>query len=179
MRKDTQAVAHVELPQDVGRTVVFKDLCVIWTTVLAIAETLYVETTELALGGDVVQPVPFHIRRTCRRRQQELSQPSLYSRSYVLPQECALLRVKCHEHAGLLLVGGVHVPCVVRAHIDGIASHHGATISFVSQLDTPDDVPTGGRIPVDWRIARVDGCRREWGREGRRRHDVRRDRLCR
>src|SRR5688572_13669333 len=64
--------AHVQLPDDVGRSVVLENLFAIWTAVLAIAETLRVEATELALGGDVVQAVPFHIRRTRRRREQEL-----------------------------------------------------------------------------------------------------------
>ena len=161
MRKDTQAATHVQLPDDVGRSVVLEDLLPIRTIVLAITETLCIEATELALGGDVVQPVPFHIRRTCRRRQQELSQTSLYSRGHVLPKEFAILRVKCHEHAGFFLEGGVHVPCVVGAHIDRIADNDGTTKRFVSQLDTPDDVPTGGRIPVNRRIARLDDCRRE------------------
>src|SRR6185369_17161387 len=118
------------------------------TIVLAITETLCIEATELALGGDIVQPVPFHIRRTCRRRQQELSQTSLYSRGHVLPKEFAILRLKCQEHASVFPEGGVSVPCIVRAHIDRIANNHRTTKRFVSQLDTPDDVPTGGRIPV-------------------------------
>ena len=125
MREDTQAATHVQLPDDVGRSVVLEDFILIRTVVRAITETLRVETSELALGGDVVQPVPFHVRRTGRRRQQKLSQTSLYSRSHVLPEELAILRLKCHEHAGVFLVGGVHVPCVVGAHIDRIAAATG------------------------------------------------------
>ena len=155
MRKDTQAGAHVELPGDVGRSVVLEDLLPIRTTVLAIAETLRVEGTELALGGDVVQTVPFHIRRTRRRRQQELPQAALHSRGHVLPEERAIRRPKGHEHAALVLKGGVHLPGVVGPHIDRIAGHHGTAKRVVSQLDAPDDVPPGGRIPVDRRIARV------------------------
>ena len=79
MRKHTQAAAHVQLPGDVGRSVVLEDLFPIWTTVLAIEETLRVEATELAFGGDIVQTVTFHIRCTCRRRQQELPQAALHS----------------------------------------------------------------------------------------------------
>jgi len=172
MRKDTQAATHVQLPDDVGRSVVREDLVPIRTIVLAITKTLRIEATELALGGDVVQPVPFHIRRTCRRRQQELSQTSIYSRGHVLPKECAILRVKCHEHAGVFLDVGVQVPCVVGAHIDRIADNDGTSKRFVSQLDTPDDVPTGGRIPVNRRIARLDGCCMECGRDRRRWHNV-------
>src|SRR4030095_1061697 len=54
MWKDTQG-GHVQLPDDVCCSVVFEDLFLIWTTVLAIAETMRVEATELALGGDIVQ----------------------------------------------------------------------------------------------------------------------------
>src|SRR5258705_11022055 len=114
MRKDTQGGAHVQLPDDVGRSVVLEDLFPIWTTVLAIAETLRVEATELALGGDIVQAVSFHIRRTCRRRQQELPQAALHSRGHVLPKEGAIPRSKGHEHAPPFLKGGILLPCVVR-----------------------------------------------------------------
>jgi hypothetical protein len=69
-------------------------------------ETLRVEAAELALGGDIVQTVPFHIRRTCRRRQQELPQPSVHSRGHVLPKERAIRRPKGLEHAALFLKGG-------------------------------------------------------------------------
>src|SRR6185436_3775338 len=88
MRKDTQPAAHVQLPRDVGRSVV-----------------LDVEAAELALGGDIVQTVPFYIRRTCRRRQKELPQSALYSRGQVLPKESAIRRPKGHEHAALVLKG--------------------------------------------------------------------------
>ena len=73
------------------------------TIILAIAETLCVEATELALGGDVVQTVPFYIRRTRRRRQQELPQASLHSRGHVLPKELAIRHSKGHEHAAFFL----------------------------------------------------------------------------
>src|SRR5262245_30257814 len=158
MRKDTQAATHVQLPNDVGRRVVLEDLLPIRTSVLTITETLCIEATKLAFSGDVIQPVPFHIRHTCRGRQQELSQTSLYSWGHVLPKEFAILRLKCHEHAGFFLDGGVHVSCVVGAHIDRIATNNGTTIRFVAQLDTPDDVPTGSRIPVNRRIAGLDDC---------------------
>ena len=134
MRKDPQAGAHVELPDEVA--------------------TLPVEATELALGGDVVQMVPFHIRRTCRRRQQELPQPALHSRGHVLPEERAIRDPKGHEHAALVLKVGVHAPGVIGTHIDRIAGNHGTAIRVLSQLDAPDDVPPGGRIPVNRRIAR-------------------------
>ena len=161
MRKDTQAAAHVQLPDDVGSSVVLEDFILIRAVVRAITETLRVETSQLALGGDVVQPVSFHVRRACRRRQQKLSQTSLDSRSHVLPEELAILRLKCHEHAGVFLESGVHVPGVVGAHIDRIATNHGTTVRFVSERDTPDDVPTGLRIPVNRRIARLHDCRLE------------------
>src|SRR6187399_515458 len=130
MRKDTQASAHVQLPDDVGRSVVLEEFMLIRAVVSTITETLRVETSELALGGNVVQSVSFHIRRTCRRRQQKLSQTSLDSRSHILPEELAILRLKGHEHAGVFPVSGVHLPCVVGAHIDRIASNHGTTVRF-------------------------------------------------
>src|SRR5262245_24523223 len=172
MWKDTQSATHVQLPDDVGPMVVPQQLLPIWTIVLTITKTLRIETTELTLGGDIVHPVPFHIRRTCRRRQQELPQTSLYARGRVLPKKFAIHRSKCEEHAGFFLAGGIHVPCVVSAHIDHIANNHGTTKRLVPQLDAPDDVPTGGRIPVNRRIARLDDCRLEWGRDGRRGHNV-------
>src|SRR5262244_3155098 len=138
MRKDTQAAADVQLPDDVGRSVVLENLFPIRTIVLAIAETLCVQATELALGGDIVQPVSFHVRSTSCRRQQELPQSSLHSRGYVLPKELAIRRPKGHEHATFFLVGGVHVPGVVGAYIDHIAGNHGTAKRLVSQLDTPD-----------------------------------------
>ena len=56
------------------------------------------------------------------------------------------------------------MPGVVGAHIDRIAGNHGTAIRFVSQLDTPDDVPAGGRIPVNRRIARLDApSSASWG----------------
>ena len=171
MRKDTQAGAHVQLPDDVGRSVVLEDLLPIRTIVLAIAETLRVEATELALGGDIVQSVPFHIRRTCRRRQQELPQSALHSRGHVLPKERAIRHPKGHEHAALFLKSEVHLPGVVGTHIDHIAGNHGTTKRVVSQLDAPDDVPPGGRIPVNRRIARLSHRRLGLWRDGRRGHN--------
>ena len=64
------------------------------------------------------------------------------------------------------------MPRVVGAHIDGIASNHGTTKRFVSQLDTPDDVSTGGRIPVNRRIARWTTVVSSGERDGRRGHIV-------
>src|SRR5947207_12340494 len=110
MWKDTQACAHVQLPDDVGRSLILEDFLPIRTIVLAIAETLRVEATELTLGGDIVQPVTFHIRRTCCRRQQELPQATLHSRGHVLPKERAIRRPKGHEHAALFLKSDVHLP---------------------------------------------------------------------
>ena len=55
MRKDTQAATHVQLPDDVGRSVVLEEFILIRTVVRAITEALRVETSELALGGDVVR----------------------------------------------------------------------------------------------------------------------------
>ena len=179
MREDTQAGAHVELPDDVGRSVVLEDLLPIRTTVLAVAETLRVEGPKLALGGDVVQPVPFHVRRTRRRRQQELPQAALHSRGHVLPEERAIRRAKGHEHAALVLKGGVQVPAVVGSHVDRIAGNHGTAERVLSQLDAPDDVPSGSRIPVDRRITRLGhGGLGSW-RDGRRGHDGRDDGLFR
>src|SRR6201988_4618508 len=106
MRKDTQAGAHVQLPDDVGGSVVFEDLFPIWTNVLAITKTMGVEGTELAFGGDIVQPVSFHIRRTCRRGKQKLPQASLDSRGHVLPKEFAIRRAKGHEHTAFFLAAG-------------------------------------------------------------------------
>ena len=159
MRKDTQAAAHVQLPGDVG------------TTILAIAEALCVEAAELALGGDIVQTVPFYIRRTRRRRQQELPQAALHSRGQVLPEESAIRHPKGHEHAALFLKGGVQLPGVVGTHVDRIARNHGTAERLASQLDAPDDVSPGRRIPVDRRIARLRHCRLGLWRDGRRGHD--------
>ena len=92
MRKHTQAAADIELPDDVGRGHVLKELFPLRTVVLAIEEPLCVEGTELALGGDVVHPLPFHIRRARRRRQQELPQALLDARGHVLPEERAIRR---------------------------------------------------------------------------------------
>jgi hypothetical protein len=172
MRKDTQSTTHIQLPYNIGRSVVVEHLLPIGPIVLAITETLCVEATELALSGDIVQPVPFHIRRTGGRSQQELSQTSLYSRGHVLPKEFAILRSKCGEHPGFFLIEGVQVPCVVGAYIDCIASNHGTTKRLVSQLDTPDDVPAGGCIPINRGIARLDDCWLKWGGDGRRGHNV-------
>src|SRR4030095_17061648 len=126
-------------------SLVVEDLFPIWTAVLAIAETVRVEATELALGGDIVESVPFDIRRTCRRRQQELPQAAVHSRRHVLPKERAILHPKGHEHAALFLKRGVHVPDVVGTYINRIAGNHGTAKRFVSQLDAPDDVPPSGR----------------------------------
>src|SRR5262245_23067904 len=104
MWKDPEAATHIQLPDDVGGSLVLEDLIPIRTVVLAIEEPPRVEAAELALGGDVVQPVPFHVRSTCRRRQQELSQTSLDPRRHVLPKEFAILRLKCGEYAGVFLV---------------------------------------------------------------------------
>src|SRR5262249_7077286 len=142
---------------------VLENLFPIWTIVLAITETLCVQATELALGGDIVQPVSFHIRRTCVRRQQELTEASLHSRGYVLPKELAIGCPKGHEHAAFFLVSGIHVSGVIGAHIDHITSNHGAAKRLVSQLNAPDDVPPSGRIPVNRRIARSSHRRRGLG----------------
>ena len=170
MRKDTQPGAHVQFPNDVSRGVVLEVLFPIPARVLAIAETPCVEATELALGGDIVQPVPFHIRRTGRRRQQELPQASLYARGHVLPKERPIRHPKGHEHPAILLAGGVQVPGVVGPHIDRIVSNHRTAKRLVSQLDTPDDVPPSGRIPVHRRIARLSHRRLGLGHDESRRH---------
>ena len=154
MRKDTQAGAHVQLPDDVGGSVVLEELVQIRAIVLAIAEALRVEAAQLALGGDVVQAVAFHIRRAGRRRQQELPQAAFHSRGHVLPEERAIRRPKGQEHAALVLEGGVHLPGVVGADIDHVAGNHGTAKRLVSQLDAPDDVAPGvvsqstGGLPV-------------------------------
>ena len=121
-------------------------------------------------GGDIVQPVPFHIRSTCGRWQQELPQASLHSRGHVLPKELAMRRPKCHKHAAFFLIGGVHVPGVVGAHIDRIAGNYGTAKRLISQLYTSDDVPPSGRIPVNRRIARLSHRRLGLRRDGRRGH---------
>src|SRR4030095_12442167 len=126
-------------------SLVVEDLFPIWTAVLAIAETMRVEATELALGGNVVESVPFDIRRTCRRRQQELPQATVHSRRHVLPKKRAILHPKGHEHAALVLKGGIHMPGVVGTNIDRIAGNHGTAKRFVSQLDAPDDVSPSSR----------------------------------
>jgi hypothetical protein len=79
--KDTQG-RHVQLPDDVCRTLVVP-----------------LEAAELALGGDVAQPVAFNIRSTCRRRQQPVPQTVLQPRSHILPKERAIRRPKRLEHA--------------------------------------------------------------------------------
>src|SRR4051812_18525175 len=103
MWKDAQSSTHVQLPDDVGGSVVVKHFILIRTIVLAVAKTLGVEATELALGGDVIQSVPFHIRRARCRGQQELSQTSLYSRSDILPTKFSIARSKRHEHSRVFL----------------------------------------------------------------------------
>src|SRR5262245_32481326 len=69
MWKDTQCW-HVQLPNDVCRTLVFEDLVPIRTIVFAIVETPCVEGAELTVGGDVVQALSFDKGNACRRRQQ-------------------------------------------------------------------------------------------------------------
>src|SRR5436190_19506377 len=152
MRKDTEAGAYIKFPYDDGRSFVLENLFAIWTTVLAITETLRVEATELALGSDVVKSVPFHIRRTCRRRQKELAQSTVDSRRHVLPEKRAVLHAKGHEHATLFLISGIHLPGIVSANIDRVACNHGTAKRVVSQLDAPDDVSPGLRIPINRRI---------------------------
>jgi hypothetical protein len=98
MWKDTEG-GHVQLPNDICCSVVFEDLFPIWTIVLVIAETLRVEATELTLSGDVIQPIAFNIRSTCRGRQQELPEATFYPRSEILPKERAVVYPKRHEHA--------------------------------------------------------------------------------
>src|SRR6185369_17506719 len=104
MWKDTQG-RHVELPGHIG---------------CSVTNTIYVEATELTLGGDVVQPVPFHIRCACRRRQEELSQAAVHSRSYVLPKERAISHAKRHEHTCIFPKGVIHLPRIVGTDIDHI-----------------------------------------------------------
>jgi hypothetical protein len=152
VREDAQAAADVELPDDVGRA--------------------GVETSELAFRGHVVQPLAVHVRRARRRGQQPLPQAPLDSRGRVLPEEAAVLRAERQEDAHLLLEGGVEAPGVVGAHVDRIAGNDGTAERLVPQLDAPDDVPTGGRVPVDRRAARRDGRRLEWESDRRRGHDV-------
>src|SRR5687767_10755524 len=147
MRKDTQPSAHVQLPNDVGGSIVLKNFLPIWTIVLAIAETLRVEATELALGGDVVQTVPLHMRRARRRRQQELPQTAPNSRCHVLPKEFTIRHSKRHEHAALFLKSGVHLSAIVGTYIDHIAGNYGTPKRVVSYFNAPDDVLPGGRVP--------------------------------
>ena len=77
-----------------------------------------VQAAKLAFGGDVVQAVSFDVRRTGRRRQQELAQPALHARRQVLPEERAVRRAKRHEHAALFGEGGIQLPRVVGADVD-------------------------------------------------------------
>src|SRR5215217_5968940 len=104
MWKDTQG-RHVDLPDDVGGS--------------------RVEATELTLGGDVVQAVPFHVRCTCRRRQEELAQAAVHSPSYVLPEERAISHAKGHEHACILPKGRIYSSGIVSTDINHIAGNHG------------------------------------------------------
>src|ERR1043165_1767931 len=154
MWKDTEPAAYVQLPDDVGRSIVLKNLLPIWTIVLAIAETLCVQATELTLGGDVVQAISFHIRSTCGRRQQELPQTSLHSRGYVLPKEFAVCCSEGLQHAAFFRVSGIHGLGVISTHIDHIAGNHWTAKRLVSQLHTPDDISPCACIPVNGRIAR-------------------------
>ncbi len=52
MWKDAQG-RHIQLPDDVCCTLVCEDLFPIWTIVLTIVETVRIEATEVAIGGDV------------------------------------------------------------------------------------------------------------------------------
>ena len=149
----------------------------IGTAVLAVAEALRVEGPELALGGDIEQPVAFDVGRTRRRRQQELAQAALHARRHVLPEERAVRGAEGHQHAALVPKRGVHLPGVVGPHVDRIAGHDGTAEGVVAQLDAPDDVPSGGRVPVDGRIARLIHGRPGLRRDGTRGHTRRAARL--
>ena len=74
VRKDAEAPAHVQLPDA--------------------AASASIQAAKLALRGDVVQPVPFHVRRARGRGQQELAQTSLDPGGRVLPEEAAVRRSK-------------------------------------------------------------------------------------
>ena len=170
MREDAQAGAHVQFPDD---GVVLGGLSPIRTIVLAVPD-MRIEATELALRGDVIQAVPFHIRGTCGRRQQELPQASRHPWGRVLPKERAIPSPESQEDATVLRVVGVPAPRIIAAHIYCIADDHRTAKRFVSQFDAPEDVPVSSRIPVDRRIAslglrrqgfRCDGRRGEWGHD--------------
>src|SRR5262245_30414728 len=109
MGKDTQGW-HVQLPHDVCGTFVMEGLFPIWTIVLTIVKTPSVEGTDLTVGSDVVQPVAFNRRSTCRRRQQPIPQAALYPRGDILPEELAIHRPKRLEHARFFLKGRIDFP---------------------------------------------------------------------
>ena len=68
---------------------------------------------------------------------------------------------------------------VVGTDIDRIAGNDGTAKRLVSQLDAPDDVPPGGRIPVNRRIARLNHRGLGLWRDGGRGHHGRGDWLSR
>src|SRR4051794_4907175 len=101
MRKDTQAGAHIQFPDNARRGVGEHEFFPPRRVAFTIAETAGVKATQLALSSDVEQPAPFDIRCARSRRQQEISQASLHSRSHVLPKERAIIRSKGHEHTAV------------------------------------------------------------------------------
>src|SRR5947209_19692717 len=107
MRKHAQTSAHIEFPDEVGCATIMGKSLRRSNDILAIAQVMRVETTELALGGDIVEPVAFNIRRAGRRRQEELSEAALDSRGLVLPKEFAIRCSKSHKNAAFLLAGGI------------------------------------------------------------------------
>ena len=154
VRKHAQPSAHIEFPDGCGCGAILAELFSGARVARSVAEVAQVETTELALGGDIVEVIVFHIRCTRRRRQEELSKTALHPRGLILPEELAVRSPKGHEDTAFLTYGGVDVPCVVRAHVDRIARNHWTAKRLVPQLDTPNDVPTTLGIPVKGRNCR-------------------------
>ena len=163
---------HVQLPHHVCcAPLSLKTSSPIPIYVLTIAETLCVEGTELTLGGDVIQPVG--IRHWPGRTLSSTATATLSGRA---PPAGARDPAKGTRHpspetpSARLNVPerrGPALPRIVGTHIDHIAGNHWTAVHFVSQLDSPGDVPLRGHIPVNGRIVRLSHRRLELERNGR------------
>ena len=73
-------------------------------------QVAYVETTKLALGGNIIEPVVSYKRRTGRRRQKKFAEAALYSRRLVLPEKLTVHCTEGHQDTALLLASRIQVP---------------------------------------------------------------------
>ena len=120
-------------------------------------EALRIQTAQLALGGDVIQPIAFHIRRARGRGEQEITQPAVHSWSHILPEKRAVLRSKSQKHTALILANRVHHPRIVGSHVNTPPETTGRPNVSSPKGNAPDDIPAGFGVPIVRRMAFVGG----------------------